>query len=452
MTDAACLGRSFSSPSTSREAKEGNPLRALGESVSFGRFLSDSLAWEKWSVFSHNRYREEAEKISKPGSVAQLKTFFEAHYKKTAEERRAAAALLETAKAVSTNAADSVTENLVEQKEQKEDVPNRKKAEDVPPKNKKVVEDLVDKKSAKSLHMSVHFSSHALESNKRTPPVVQRIRNSNKISSFNMPKNNSSSSQTRASVNGILKTSVNLKSENRSTKPHLNKSVAGGITADRKWNRPLTDNLKSSCGKGSKPRSPTISFPFSFRSEERAVKRKEFFQKLEDKRNAEAEMNHPQTRYQEKPMQGVKKVRQSTSLKPKSNEDLRTGSQLPSTHMKKIPVARPRSPMLGRTATHSKIPDANSLLSTNAESSKRIENNQSTNRSASSRHNNASPNIQSPMLGRKATRSKIPDANSQLSTNTESSKCIENNRSTNRSASSRHENASPNIQSPALKR
>ena len=186
---------------------QGDPLSALGESVSFGRFMSDSLAWEKWSVFSHNRYREEAEKISKPGSVAQLKTFFEAHYKKRAEERRAAAALLETAKAVSANAADSVTENLVEQKE---DVPNRKKAEermswltknkkaedvppknkkaeDVPPKNKKVVEDLVDKKSAKSLHMSVHFSSHALESNKRTPPVVQRIRNSNKISLYRCP-------------------------------------------------------------------------------------------------------------------------------------------------------------------------------------------------------------------------------------------------------------------------
>ncbi|KAL5552693.1 hypothetical protein UlMin_040094 [Ulmus minor] len=423
MSEAACLGRSFSSPSTSREAKEGDPFRALGESVSFGRFMSDSLAWEKWSVFSHDRYREEAEKISKPGSVAQLKTFFEAHYKKRAEERRAAAALLETAKAISTNVADLVTQNqsqvyVDEQKEQmdeqkEEDLPNRNKAEErmsceqsrkwdnVHPKNKKVVEDLVDKKSVKSLHMSVHFSSHALESNKRTSPVIQKIRSSKFFTSFNMSKNNSSSSQTRASVSGILKRpSVNLKSEDRSTKPDLNKSVAGGITPDRKWNCPSTDNLKSSGGKGSKPRSPTISFPFSFRSEERAAKRKEFFQKLEEKKNVEAEMNHPQTRYQEKPMQGVKKARRSTSLKPKTNEDLRAGSQLPSSHMKKNPVARPRSPMLGRRATHSKIPDASSRLSTNTKSSKCIENNRSTNRSASSRHENASPNIQSPALKR----------------------------------------------------
>lgn len=59
--------------------------------------MSDSLAWEKWSSFSHNRYVEEAERYSKPGSVAQKKAFFEAHYKKIAAQR--AAALLEQANA-----------------------------------------------------------------------------------------------------------------------------------------------------------------------------------------------------------------------------------------------------------------------------------------------------------------------------------------------------------------
>lgn len=70
---------------------QGNSIqRALTASVSFGRFMSESLDWEKWSAFTNNRYLEEVEKYSKPGSVAEKKAYFEAHFK-----RRRAAALLE---------------------------------------------------------------------------------------------------------------------------------------------------------------------------------------------------------------------------------------------------------------------------------------------------------------------------------------------------------------------
>ncbi|CAM0880234.1 unnamed protein product [Alopecurus aequalis] len=55
-------------------------MSALGESVSFGRFLSEPLEWGKWSAFEHNRYLEEAAGQSRPGSVAQKKAFFEEHY------------------------------------------------------------------------------------------------------------------------------------------------------------------------------------------------------------------------------------------------------------------------------------------------------------------------------------------------------------------------------------
>ncbi|KAM7473042.1 hypothetical protein LguiA_011225 [Lonicera macranthoides] len=51
-------------------------------SVSFGRFTAESLAWEKWSVFSHNRCQEELEKFKAPGLVAQKKAYFEEYYKK----------------------------------------------------------------------------------------------------------------------------------------------------------------------------------------------------------------------------------------------------------------------------------------------------------------------------------------------------------------------------------
>lgn len=86
------------------QPQQGNPMNALGESVSFGRFMSESLSWEKWSTFSQNRYVEEAERYARPGSVAQKKAFFEAHYKRIAAQK--AAALLEQ----ENNAAKNTTE------------------------------------------------------------------------------------------------------------------------------------------------------------------------------------------------------------------------------------------------------------------------------------------------------------------------------------------------------
>ena len=60
---------------------------ALQVSVSFGRFENDSLSWERWSSFSPNKYLEEVEKCATPGSMAQKKAYFEAHYKKVAARK-----------------------------------------------------------------------------------------------------------------------------------------------------------------------------------------------------------------------------------------------------------------------------------------------------------------------------------------------------------------------------
>lgn len=54
------------------------------DSVSFGRFESESLSWEKRSSFSRNQYLEEVEKYSTPGSVTKKKAYLEAHFKKKA--------------------------------------------------------------------------------------------------------------------------------------------------------------------------------------------------------------------------------------------------------------------------------------------------------------------------------------------------------------------------------
>ncbi|OIW10531.1 hypothetical protein TanjilG_15903 [Lupinus angustifolius] len=60
---------------------------ALQVSVSFGRFENESLSWERWSSFSPNKYLEEVERCATPGSVAQKKAYFEAHYKKIAARK-----------------------------------------------------------------------------------------------------------------------------------------------------------------------------------------------------------------------------------------------------------------------------------------------------------------------------------------------------------------------------
>ncbi|KAK7395733.1 hypothetical protein VNO78_16300 [Psophocarpus tetragonolobus] len=111
-----------------KEANTSNPNHALGQSVSFGRFMSESLAWDKWSTFSHNRYVEEAERFTRPGSVAQKKAFFEAHYMKLAAQK--AAAMLEQAN----NASQT-------QKEQEAVVGNTHNSHMTSPKSKLVLND-----------------------------------------------------------------------------------------------------------------------------------------------------------------------------------------------------------------------------------------------------------------------------------------------------------------------
>jgi len=65
-------------------------------SISFGRFAAESLAWEKWSVFSHNRCQEELEKFKAAGFVAQKKAYFEEYYKRVRTMKALQAELRQT--------------------------------------------------------------------------------------------------------------------------------------------------------------------------------------------------------------------------------------------------------------------------------------------------------------------------------------------------------------------
>ncbi|XP_065860950.1 protein WVD2-like 7 [Euphorbia lathyris] len=83
------MGESIMAASTNEDKIGGTVAsdRRLEVSVSFGRFENDSLSWDKWSSFSQNKYLEEVEKCATPGSVAQKKAYFEAHYKKIAARK-----------------------------------------------------------------------------------------------------------------------------------------------------------------------------------------------------------------------------------------------------------------------------------------------------------------------------------------------------------------------------
>ncbi|KAL7233322.1 hypothetical protein ACSBR1_017034 [Camellia fascicularis] len=206
-----CLVRSFSQPAgtTSTEPEEGDPYCALTTSISFRRFMLESLACEKWSCFSSNQYLEEAKKSSKPGLVAQRKAYFEALCKRNGAKKPAA---------------------------------------------------LLEEQNAACNEPNVMEETSRDSSN---PPRIP----------------------TRASANGLsVHSSTALQEERRRSKPVDDCSVSRRRIADGKSHG--IDHLKTSGVSGPKARPPTVPSPFSLRCEDRAAKRKEFFQKLEEKTNA----------------------------------------------------------------------------------------------------------------------------------------------------------------------
>ncbi|KAF8105204.1 hypothetical protein N665_0161s0004 [Sinapis alba] len=107
---------SFAAPLSRHESHQDNTIHTLSQSVSFGRFMTDNLEWGKWSSFSHKKYVDEAEKYSQPGSVAQKKAFFDAHYKRIAEAKKAKQVQPESV-AVLLNTLETLTKDEVKEEE-----------------------------------------------------------------------------------------------------------------------------------------------------------------------------------------------------------------------------------------------------------------------------------------------------------------------------------------------
>ena len=71
--------------------------------------------------------------------------------------------------------------------------------------SKSFVKDSVDKRNAKSLHMSIHFTSGINESRKISSPIMQKVRSlKNLTTSLNVSKNSSASQQTKPKVSVLL--------------------------------------------------------------------------------------------------------------------------------------------------------------------------------------------------------------------------------------------------------
>ncbi|KAG5534776.1 hypothetical protein RHGRI_022772 [Rhododendron griersonianum] len=260
-------------------SSQGNPMHALGDSVSFGRFMSESLSWEKWSTFSHKSYVEEAERYAQPGSVAQKKAFFEAHYKSIAAKK--AAALLEQANAANNHAqpefeqqsADNLMEhsNVVHGNDDNSNVEQQKaengkvkpevlssnsavhqKAPRVPASPAKPAAPIHPGRGNNATPLTRNTATHSTDKLKLTPkatpareqdgsttPAARRMDSSRVASSPNNKSKNSKtllSTPTKASANGVLvNPSAIPSSESKRPRTQLDISTPGSKTSAPKW-------------------------------------------------------------------------------------------------------------------------------------------------------------------------------------------------------------------------
>ncbi|CAI9278222.1 unnamed protein product [Lactuca saligna] len=402
---APCLMRSVSQPLfASCEYKEGDPLRALTTSISFGRFMTEPLDWEKWSSFSHNRTLEDVQKHSRPGAVAEKKAFFEAHYKKIASKKATKTKSPQKENrppnhSPQTNITPPRSDTLspIDEPQESESSKSITLTTTTPPAfSQHIHEQAIEIASCKDVcspitnlvleqfgnveddmassrcqveveQGKVSSENNSLEKHKNKRNKGPEISLSKKETSRKTPtppirpkKAANDVTEKKRSVLQSLHMSMNFpptgiknrilktisKPKDRLIQQPLNLKVSINGVKKASQVLPPPEN-KSVCTKKPKSSSSSSTVPssFSFRSEERAAKRKEFFQKLEEKGNKkETEKIHLQPKL--KTTNDNKKLRRSTALEAKTFAS--ETKVIRSSNIQKVPQMQPCSPKLGR--------------------------------------------------------------------------------------------------------